>query len=55
MKFKDADLIGVPYRVTLGRRKLEQGLVEIFERSTKRIEDAKLEDAVRFLKEKYLR
>jgi prolyl-tRNA synthetase len=55
VKFKDADLIGVPYRVTLGKRKLEQGLVEVFERSTKRIEDVKLENAVRFLKEKYLR
>jgi hypothetical protein len=29
--------------------------VEVFERSTKRIEDVKLENAVRFLKEKYLR
>jgi len=55
VKFKDADLIGVPYRVTLGRRKLEQGLVEIFERSTKRIEDVKLENVVRYLKENYLR
>jgi len=26
VKFKDADLIGVPYRVTLGKRKFEQGL-----------------------------
>ena len=54
VKFKDADLIGVPIRVTLGKRKLEQGLVEIFERSTKRIEDVKLESVVRTLKDKYL-
>ncbi len=45
VKFKDADLIGVPLRVTVGKRKLEQGLVEIFQRSTKQIQDAKL-DAV---------
>ncbi len=30
-KFKDADLIGVPYRVTLGR-KLSEGIVEVVER-----------------------
>jgi prolyl-tRNA synthetase len=54
VKFKDADLIGVPIRVTLGKRKFEQGLVEIFERSTKRIEDVKLENVGRSLKDKYL-
>jgi prolyl-tRNA synthetase len=46
VKFKDADLIGVPYRVTVGKRKFEQGLAEIFQRSTKQIQDAKLEMVV---------
>ncbi|MBI4166812.1 MAG: proline--tRNA ligase, partial [Acidobacteria bacterium] len=46
VKFKDADLIGVPYRVTVGKRKVEQGLAEIFRRSTKRIEDVKLTEVV---------
>ena len=46
VKFKDADLIGVPYRVTVGKRKVEQGLAEIFHRSTKRIEDVKLDQVV---------
>jgi prolyl-tRNA synthetase len=46
VKFKDADLIGVPYRVTIGKRKFEQGLGEIFVRSTKQIQDAKLEAIV---------
>ncbi len=32
VKFKDADLIGVPVRVTLGEKNLKQGLVEIKER-----------------------
>jgi prolyl-tRNA synthetase len=54
VKFKDADLIGVPYRVTLGKRKFEKGLAEIFTRSTKQVEDAKLQDVVRILKAKYL-
>ena len=46
VKFKDADLIGVPYRVTIGKRKFEQGLAEIFQRSTKQIQDAKLDEVV---------
>ncbi len=55
VKFKDADLIGVPYRVTLGKRKFDQGLTEIFERSTKQIRDVKLNEAVRSLKDHHLR
>ena len=31
VKFKDADLIGIPYRVTVGK-KLAEGLVEVTER-----------------------
>lgn len=55
VKFKDADLIGVPFRVTLGKRKYDQGLVEVFQRSTKQIEDVKIENVVQILREKYLR
>ena len=36
VKFKDADLIGVPYRVTVGK-KLAEGKVEIVERRTKQM------------------
>jgi prolyl-tRNA synthetase len=52
VKFKDADLIGVPYRVTIGKRKFEQGLAEIFQRSTKQIQDVKLEMVVSSLLER---
>ncbi len=38
VKFKDADLIGIPYRVVLGAQKLQQGKVELFERQTRKIE-----------------
>ncbi len=55
VKFKDADLIGVPYRITVGKRKLAQGAVEILQRSTKHVEDVKLGDVEGCLKEKYLR
>jgi len=54
VKFKDADLIGVPYRVTLGRRKFEQGLAEIFQRSTKKVRDVKLSEVVKCLQGEYL-
>jgi prolyl-tRNA synthetase len=54
VKFKDADLIGVPYRVTLGKRKFEQGSAEILVRSTKQVQDVKLADVVSVLKERYL-
>jgi len=34
IKFKDADLIGIPLRVTLGEKNLKKGLVEIKRRGT---------------------
>lgn len=34
VKFKDADLIGVPYRVTIGEKNLKNGMVEIRDRRT---------------------
>jgi prolyl-tRNA synthetase len=45
VKFKDADLIGIPYRITIGR-KIVDGLVELFDRRTKQTEDVKLDDIV---------
>ena len=50
VKFKDADLIGVPYRITVGKRKLESGIVELFTRSTKQVRDVNLQEAVEELK-----
>jgi prolyl-tRNA synthetase len=29
IKFKDADLIGIPYRITIGKRYLQEGEVEV--------------------------
>lgn len=45
VKFKDADLIGIPYRITVGK-KAADGVVELFERATKTSEDVKLSDIV---------
>jgi len=35
VKFKDADLLGIPYRVTVGSRAIKDGQVEIRNRRTK--------------------
>src|SRR6185312_9646761 len=45
VKFKDADLIGIPFRITLGK-KVAEGVVELFERQTKTREDVKVKDIV---------
>ena len=45
VKFKDADLIGVPYRITIGK-KAADGVVELFDRRTKQTEDVKISDVV---------
>jgi prolyl-tRNA synthetase len=45
VKFKDADLIGIPYRVTVGK-KISDGQVELFDRRAKQSEDVALEDIV---------
>jgi prolyl-tRNA synthetase len=41
VKFKDADLIGVPYRVTVGK-KVTEGTIEVVPRSTRQFEDASI-------------
>jgi prolyl-tRNA synthetase len=45
VKFKDADLIGIPYRVTIGK-KVAEGVVELFDRNAKQSEDVKLSEVV---------
>ena len=45
VKFKDADLIGVPYRITIGRKAAE-GVVELYDRRAKQSEDVKIGDVV---------
>jgi prolyl-tRNA synthetase len=52
VKFKDADLIGVPYRVTLGKKKLALGLGEIYDRSTKQVTDANLDGLAAVLRDR---
>ena len=51
VKFKDADLIGVPWRVTIGK-KLAEGKVEIVERRTGEKSEIPVAEAAAFLAEK---
>jgi len=45
VKFKDADLIGIPYRVTVGARGLKEGIVEFKDRFSGEMKKLKVEDA----------
>jgi prolyl-tRNA synthetase len=51
VKFKDADLIGIPLRVTLGEKNLKKGLVEIKKRRTGEILLVKKEEVLSKIKE----
>ena len=41
VKFKDADLVGIPFRITVGK-KVTEGTVEVVRRSTRQMEDASI-------------
>ena len=49
VKFKDADLIGIPYRITVGK-KLAQGMVEVVERRTKQSTDVPAAEAAQYVR-----
>lgn len=51
-KFNDADLIGLPLRVTIGQRNLAEGRVEIKKRATNEILLVRKEDVIQTLSEK---
>jgi prolyl-tRNA synthetase len=53
VKFKDADLVGIPFRITIGK-KLAEGKVEVFHRSTRTSQDASIPEIIDIL-EKMLR
>jgi prolyl-tRNA synthetase len=49
VKFKDADLIGIPYRIVAGK-KLASGMVELVERRGKKSQDVPVADAAAAVK-----
>lgn len=50
VKFKDADLIGIPYRIVPGRS-LKDGKVEVVERATRKSQEIPLEEVLPTLKQ----
>jgi prolyl-tRNA synthetase len=52
VKFKDADLIGIPTQVIIGEKNLKEGLIEIKDRRTKEAEKVVIEEAVGKIKDK---
>jgi len=51
VKFKDADLIGVPFRVVVGK-KLASGAVELVERKTRQSSDAPVDSAAEAVRQR---
>jgi prolyl-tRNA synthetase len=46
VKFKDADLVGYPLRITIGQKALAEGKVELYHRATGEMELIEVEKAV---------
>jgi prolyl-tRNA synthetase len=52
VKFKDADLIGLPYRIAVGKKGVAEGVVELKARRSPEVLKVKIEDVVRVVSEK---
>ena len=50
VKFKDADLVGIPFRVTVGK-KVTEGTVEVVLRSTREVRDVTISAIVEYFQE----
>jgi prolyl-tRNA synthetase len=50
VKFKDADLVGIPFRITVGN-KVTEGTVEVVPRSTREVRDVKITAIVEYFQE----
>jgi prolyl-tRNA synthetase len=51
VKFKDAELIGIPFRISVGSRDLADGLVEVVSRSTGDKQRVPIDEAVRHVRD----
>jgi prolyl-tRNA synthetase len=52
VKLNDADLVGFPFQIRVGAKKLKEGKVEFYDRSTKVSEDVVVDHVVEFAKRK---
>jgi len=49
VKFKDADLVGIPFRINVGK-KVTEGIVELVLRSTREVRDVTIASVVESLR-----
>jgi prolyl-tRNA synthetase len=49
VKFKDADLIGIPYHIIIGEKNINEGYVEIKDRKTKELKRLRVEEVINYL------
>ena len=52
VKFKDADLVGLPYRIAVGKKGVAEGVVELKARRSPEVLKVKIEEVVRVVSEK---
>ncbi len=52
-KFAEADLLGIPYRIIIGRRSLESGMAEVKERSGEEIASVPFNQLSAYMHERY--
>lgn len=51
-KFKDADLLGIPYRITIGKRFIKDGIIEVRDRRDGKTEELASDQVVAFIEKK---
>jgi prolyl-tRNA synthetase len=54
-KFKDADLIGIPYRLAIGKKGVAEGIVELKARRSPEVTKVKIDEVVKLLVERITR
>ena len=54
VKFKDADLIGLPYRIAVGKKGLAEGVVEVKARRSPEVVKVEIGDVVRTVADKVM-
>ncbi|MBK6795323.1 MAG: proline--tRNA ligase [Acidobacteria bacterium] len=52
VKLNDADLVGFPFQIRIGPKKLKEGKVELYDRATRIAEDVPVESAVEITKQR---
>src|SRR5262249_30435626 len=52
VKLNDADLVGFPFQIRIGPKKLKEGKVEFYDRATRASEDVGVDDAAPLAKER---